>query len=198
MVHLSQDGQITRQPGCPQFYYPNQKQCEQQTEWTHSNAKWGSSLVVGVGPFWNSSQLKFSSLLWFCVQDNREHNTNQYVGRLFRVNGLWYTHTQSVVKRKKWQQNNYLFRVIPKTMLQTNRKRNSKICSLHHNKFTLSTEAQSDRQLVCCVFSFILHISLWHDIISDDCLSVMVYDEKFSGLLMWDVSVYHFDGWPPW
>lgn len=63
---------------------------------------------------------------------------------------------------------------------------------------TPSTDARSDRQLVRCIFSLIFHISPWHDIIPDDCLSVMVYDEKCWGLLMCDVSVYHFDGWPPW
>lgn len=43
----------------------------------------------------------------------------------------------------------------------------------------------------------IFHISLWRDIIPDDCLSVMLYDEKCWGPLMGDVSVYHCDGWPP-
>lgn len=58
------------------------------------------------------------------------------------------------------------------------------ICCLHDIKFTLSAAAQTDRQLVCCAFPFIFHISLWRDIIPDDCLSVMVYDEKCSGPLM--------------
>lgn len=49
---------------------------------------------------------------------------------------------------------------------------------------TLSTDAPSNRQLACCIFPLIFHISLWRDIIPDDCLSVMVYDEKCSGQLM--------------
>lgn len=58
------------------------------------------------------------------------------------------------------------------------------VCCLHDIKSTLSAAAQTDRQLVCCVFPLISHISLWRDIIPDDCLSVMVYDEKCSGPLM--------------
>lgn len=58
------------------------------------------------------------------------------------------------------------------------------VCCLPGIKSMLSAAARADRQLVCCVFPLISHISLWRDIIPDDCLSVMVYDEKCSGPLM--------------
>lgn len=129
----------------------------------------------------------------------------------FRVNGFraFDLHTRSVVKEKKKKVKREESFVLhwhgpwsSVTALEQISRENPKSVVFTvlncYPPITLSTDAQCIQQLVCCIFSLIFHISLWHDIIPDDCLSVMVYDEKCSGLLMWDVSVYHFDGWPPW
>lgn len=132
--------------------------------------------------------------------------------KLFRVNGFcaFDLQTQSMVKKKRVKTERF-----PKIIVLYWRAPLSSVTALEQIRrenlqstvstvlncyppITLSTDAPSNRQLVSCIFPLIFHISLWRDIIPDDCLSVMVYDEKCSGLLMWDVSVYHFDGWPPW
>lgn len=58
--------------------------------------------------------------------------------------------------------------------------------SIRATQSTLSASAQTNRQLVFCGLPLIFHISLWRDIIPDDCLSVMLYDEKCWGPLMGD------------
>lgn len=176
-------------------------------------------MFVGISHFYESLiepisfKYKWNSLLYFAsVSQTTKSRQHKSICRrkLFRVNGLcaFDLHAQSVVKKKEKVKREESFvlhwhgpwsRV--KALEQISRENLKSAVSTILNCYppiTLSTDAQSNRQLARCIFSLIFHISLWHDIIPDDCLSVMVYDEKCSGLLMWDVSVYHFDGWPPW
>lgn len=95
--------------------------------------------------------------------------------------------SQNVVKKEKREENFWIHIgiVLQQLWIKKEVAEEKEICCLHHDiKFTLSAAAQADRQLACCVFPLISHISLWRDIIPDDCLSVMVYDEKCSGPLM--------------
>lgn len=127
--------------------------------------------------------------------------------RQFRVNGLMpliYTHKARLRERFP-PKHLFCIDAVPDPVLQlwnksAEKNLQSTVSTILncYPPITLSTDAPSNRQLVCWIFPLIFHISLWHNIIPDDCLSVMVYDEKCSGPLMWDVSVYHFDGWPPW
>lgn len=135
---------------------------------------------------------------------------SKWTSRLLR---LWFTHTKNEWLREKKngkrERNSskiicFFFFLLRLSLCQSSTFLRQNLQSLVstvlncYPPITLSTDAPSYRQLVCCIFPLIFHISLWRYIIPDDCLSVMVYDEKCSGLLMWDVSVYHFDGWPPW
>lgn len=94
--------------------------------------------------------------------------------------------SQNVVKKERGEENFWIHIGIILQQLWNKKEvgEEKEICCLHDIKFTLSAAAQTDRQLVCCAFPFIFHISLWRDIIPDDCLSVMVYDEKCWGPLM--------------
>lgn len=159
---------------------------------------------------------RWNALPYFASQTLQRSVQHKSIWRrkLFRVNGLcwlWFTHTSTAKGRKKGRgkdfTKNHLFCAgeVPwfsVTALEHISRENlqSTVSTILncYPPIALSTDAPSNRQLACCIFPLIFHISLWRDIIPDDYLSVMVYDEKCSGLLMWDVSVYHFDGWPPW